>query len=649
MAEAQETFQFQAETERLLDIVIHSLYTHKEIFLRELVSNASDALDRLRFEALTSPGLLAAGMPLEIRLEVDGTARTLTVHDTGIGMSHDEVVANLGTIAKSGTRELVRQAQQAGSPGGLSDLIGQFGVGFYSAFMVADRIVVLTRRAGEAEATRWESDGLGTFSVARAERASHGTSVTLHLKGVDEENGIEDYTSSAVLSRIIRRHSDFVTYPILAILSRSELPRDEEGKPIPGASPVTLEKEERLNSGKPLWTRAQGEVSPEEYGEFYRHLSHDWTEPAKVLALKAEGLQEYQALLFVPQHAPILLDPTAASWGLQLYSKRVMIMEHCSSLLPTYLRFVKGVVDSADLPLNISRETLQHDRHIAAIRRFLTKKVLDAFAEMARTEPDTYLKVWRELGRILKEGIASDHENRDRLIPLLRFGSSRDAQTLTSLQEYVDRAAPGQTEIYYATGESRRIIETSPHLEGLLARSVEVLYLTDPVDELVVDWVKEFAGSKLRSVGKGPLELGAEEERRAADEKLKVREEELHGVLKALGERLAEHVKEVRLSRRLTSSPACLVAGEHDLSPQMERILEAAGAGAPHAKRILELNPDHEIVAALSRRLAAGAEDSLLDDAAQALLGYALLAEGSPLPDAARFTKALAALLVKAL
>jgi molecular chaperone HtpG len=646
---SHETYHFQAETERLLDIVIHSLYTHKEIFLRELISNASDALDRLRFEALTNPGLLAEGTKLEIRLEVDKAVRTLTVVDTGVGMSREEVVANLGTIAKSGTRELLRQAQQAGSGAALADLIGQFGVGFYSAFMVADRIVVVTRRAGEEAAWRWESDGKGTFEVTEAERPGHGTSVTLHLKSVDADNGIEDFTSSAVLSRVVKRHSDFVSYPILAQVERSELPRDEDGKAIAGAVPVTLVKEERLNSGKPLWTRPQGEVTPEEYHEFYRHLSHDWTDPAKVVLVKAEGLQEYQALLFIPSRAPLMLDPSGGNWGLQLFSKRVMIMEHCPSLLPSYLRFVAGVVDSADLPLNISREMLQHDRHIAAIRRFLTRKLLDAFAEMATAEPDGYAKLWRELGRLLKEGVSSDHENRDRLVGLLRFESSRDTSSLTSLQEYVDRAKPGQTEIFYLTGESRRVIESSPQLEVLLARGVEVLYLTDPVDELVVGWVTEFAGKKLRSVGKGEVEVGSEEERRAQEERLKTRETELGSLLEALKGRLSEHVKEVRLSRRLTTSPACLVAGEHDMSPHLERILEAAGAAAPHQKRILELNPEHEIVIGLQKKLADGGAEALLDSAAQALLGYALLAEGSPLPDSAAFTKALAELLQRAL
>ncbi len=646
MTTTGETFHFQAETERLLEIVIHSLYTHKEIFLRELISNASDALDRLRFEALTTPGLLAEGAALEVRLEVDRAARTLTVHDSGIGMSHDELVANLGTIAKSGTRELLRKA---GEPGALPDLIGQFGVGFYAAFMVAERIVVVTRRAGESEATRWESDGKGTFEVAAAERDGHGTSVTLYLEPVDVENGVEDYTDSSVLSRIVRRYSDYVTYPVLATVERSELPRDEDGKPIPGATPVTVARQERLNSGTPLWTRPQAEVTADEVNDFYRHLTHDWTDPAKVIRVKAEGLQEYQALLFIPPRAGLLLDPAAAAVGLQLYSKRVMIMEHCPSLLPPYLRFVRGVVDSADLPLNISRETLQHDRHIAAIRRFLTKKVLDALSEMAAAQPERYLEVWRELGRILKEGIAGDHENRERLTALLRFASSRDAHSLVSLEEYVAGMAADQDEIYYLTGESRRVIESSPHVEALLSRGIEVLYLTDPVDELVVESVREYAGKKLRSVGKGQVELGAEEERRAADERLKARESELAALLKALGERLAEHVKEVRLSRRLTTSPACLVGGEHDMSPQLERILEAAGAGAPRQKRILELNADHEIVAALARRVAAGEDDPSLDDAAQALLGYALLAEGSPLADPTRFTKALAALLLKAL
>jgi molecular chaperone HtpG len=640
-----ETFQFQAETGRLLDIVIHSLYTHKEIFLRELVSNASDALDRRRFESLTRPELAAGDERLEIRLQIDHAARTLTVHDSGIGMRRDEVVANLGTIAKSGTRELL---QEAGSGAALADLIGQFGVGFYSAFMVADRVTVVTRRAGEAAATRWESSGNGSFEVGDGDRATAGTSVTLHLKPVDLDNGIEDYTDSAVLSRIVKRHSDFVAYPILAKVERREVPRDEGGKPISGQEPVVTVEDRQLNSGKPLWTRPQAEVGNEEYAEFYRHISHDWSDPARVVALRAEGVQEYQALLFVPSRLPAYLDPHGEGWGLQLYSKRVMIMEHCQSLLPPWLRFVRGVVDSADLPLNISRETLQQDRHITAIRRFLTKKLLEALSDMASTEPEAYLKVWREVGRVLKEGVAQDHDNRDRITRLLRFESSREAGRLSSLADYVSHMKPDQGEILYLTGESRRAIESSPHLEAILARGLEVFYLTDPIDELVVEWVAEFEGKKLRSLGRGEVEVGDAVEREAAEERLKQAEPSFASLLEALRTRLQEHVKAVRLSRRLTASPACLVADEHDMSPQMERILAAAGAAAPHAKRILELNPDHEVVTRLRDRLASG-DESPLDDAAEAIYGYALLAEGSPLPDPARFTRTLAALLARSL
>ncbi|HNX49558.1 MAG TPA: molecular chaperone HtpG [Thermoanaerobaculaceae bacterium] len=642
---ASETFQFQAETTRVLDLVIHSLYTHKEIFLRELISNASDATDRLRFESLTRPGLVNEGEAAEIRLDADRQARTLTVHDTGIGMGHDELIANLGTIAKSGTRELVQAAQKGGAAPAAVELIGQFGVGFYSVFMVADRVEVVTRRAGEEQAWKWESAGDGSFTVSPAARLGHGTSVTLHLKPVDEEGGILDFADPRVLQRLVKKYSDFVTCPVVTRMERPEPGRDADGQVVEGPSRTVVE-DVTLNSMRPLWARPAGEITAEEHHEFYRHLTHDWTDPLKAVTARAEGIMEYQGLLYIPGRAPLPFEAGPGQTGLQLYSKRVLIMEHCEALLPPWLRFVRGVVDSADLPLNVSREMLQHDRHIAAMRRFLTKKVVEALAAMSTQEPEGYLKVWDLFGRFLKEGAASDADHREALVRLLRFPSSRSATELTSLPDYLLRMKPDQKEIVYLAGDSRKIVESSPHLEAYLARGWEVLYLLDPVDELVVEWVRELEGHSLRSAGKGVMPDTAEAK---PDEARQAIEEGLKPLLGYLQAQLAEQVKEVRLSRRLTTSPACLVGGEQDLSPQLERILHATGAEVPVQKRILELNPDHEIVRRLAERYRTQPAAPELAEAAQVLVGYALVAEGSPLPDPAGFARALAALLARSL
>lgn len=638
-----QTYAFQAETTRVLDLVIHSLYTHKEIFLRELISNASDALDRLGYESLTRPGLVAEGETPEIRLETDRERRTLTVRDNGIGMSRDELVEHLGTIAKSGTRELAQAAQRAGSAQAAADLIGQFGVGFYSAFMVADRVEVASRRAGEDRAWLWSSEGAGSFAVYESEREGHGTSVTLHLKPVDEPNGLADFADPRVLQRLVKKYSDFVTYPVITRMERTEVERDAEGTVLEGRTRTVVE-DTVLNSRRPLWARPSAEVTPQEHHEFYRHLTHDWVDPLRVITAKAEGVMEYQALMYVPGRAPLPFELGPNASGLQLYSKRVLIMERCPNLLPPCLRFVRGVVDSADLPLNVSREMLQHDRHITAMRRFLTKKVVDALEGMAAREPEVYLKLWELFGRFLKEGVASDGEHRDVLARLLRFPSSRSATELTSLPEYVTRMKPDQDEIVYLTGESRRVLESSPHLEAYLARGWEVLFLLDPVDELVVEWVRELEHHPLRSAAKGEVPGAAEVAPEAS-----AAHAELAPLLGFLQKQLAEQVREVRLSRRLTSSPACLVGGEQDLSPQLERILHASGAEVPASRRILELNPDHEVVRRLAARHGAEPDSPALAEAAQVLLGYALVAEGSPLPDPTGFARALAALLGRAL
>ncbi|MEM1205490.1 MAG: molecular chaperone HtpG [Acidobacteriota bacterium] len=649
-APESQQFDFQAETRQLLDIVIHSLYSNKEIFLRELLSNASDALDRLRFEALTDKDLMSDDETLQVRLDVDPEGRKLFVSDNGIGMGRDEVIANIGTIAKSGTRELMQQIRESKNAEATAELIGQFGVGFYSAFMVADRVELLTRRAGEDTATRWESGGDGSYTLEDAEREGRGTTIVLHLKPVDKDNGIEDFTDFFTLQNIVKRHSDFVAYPIVAKETREEVDRDDDGKEIEGTRKTVVE-DKTLNSMEPIWTRPASEVSDEEYAEFYRHISHDWTEPLDQVSLHAEGRIEYRALLFLPSKAPFDLFYRDSTHGLRLYVRRVMIMERCEDLLPLYLRFVKGVVESSDLPLNVSREMVQQDRHIQQMRKWLTKKVLEHLASMKKDDADKYMTLWQEFGRVLKEGVSLDFENRDKLLPLLYFQSSADAEKLTTLDEYIERMKDGQEEIYYLTGESRSVVESSPHLEAFRDKGYEVLYLVDPVDEMVVQAVNEYEGKALKSAGKGEVELGTDEEKKQAEEELKEKKETFGSLMEALQKALDEDVKEVRLSTRLTTSPVCLVGSDFDMSPHLERLLRQSegGSNLPNQKRILELNPKHAMLEKLQTRFDADAEDPVLGDYAKLLYGYALLAEGSDLPDPAEHNRLVGDLMMKAL
>jgi len=634
-----ENFQFQAETAQLLNLMIHSLYTQREIFLRELVSNASDALDRFRFEALTNTGLVPAGHEYEIRLKPDLTARTLTVSDTGIGMSRQELIDHIGTIARSGTQELRKRVKESQSAEALAELIGQFGVGFYSAFMVSDRVVIVTRRAGEASATRWESTGNGAYTLADAEKPNPGTDITLHLKKPDAENGIEDYTDRWKLAMIVHKYSDFIAYPII-YQGPAQEPGEDDTKEIKIETKT-------LNSMKPIWTRGRSEVSDSDYKDFYKHLSSDMTEPLKVLPLKAEGAFEYEALLFIPSHAPYDLFYHAAESGLKLYARRVMVMDKCEELLPRYLRFIKGVVDSSDLPLNISRQRLQQDRHISQIRKWLTRKVLDTLAEMKEKEPDKYLTFWGEFGKAMKEGVGSDYDNKDKLLPLLLFESSNDPAKLSTLKEYVERMKPEQSEIFYLTGESRKVIENSPHLEAPKQRSYEVLFLSEPVDELLVQSLYEFEGHKLKSVTKGKVHLGTEEERKAQDEQIKKKEEEYSAFLQASQKKLDQYIKQIRLSTRLVASPACLVTEEHEYSPHLERLLQKGkGAGAKQ-RRIMELNPDHPLICRLYERFQANAEDLVVGDSMEILVDLALLSEGSEVADPVRLNQLTMDLLQK--
>ena len=640
-ASSAEIREFQAETRQLLDLMIHSLYSTREIFLRELISNASDALDRYRFAALTDEALTERD-DLEIRIEADPEARTLIIRDNGIGMSRQELVDNIGTIAHSGTKELLaRLAEQGEGEQEAQSLIGQFGVGFYSAFMVAERVDLVTLRAGESQAICWSSDGDGTYSIEPAERAEHGTTVMLQLRPV--RPGEPDFASEWTISSTVQRYSDFVRYPIKLLLAAPEAQPDSGIADEPEG-----ERWRQLNSMKAIWTHREGEVSDAEYDDLYRHMTHDWEPPLLRVALHAEGRSEYHALLFVPARAPFDLFYQQSGGGLQLYVHNVKIMESCSQLLPAYLRFVKGVVDSPDLPLNVSREVLQHDSQLALLRRGIVKKLLGALDELLRGDRERYGSFWEHFGRVLKEGVISDPENKERLLPLLLFASSASEQP-TTLSEYVERAPAEQEEIFYLTGETRALVEGSPHLESARARGYEVLYLTDPIDELMIQYLSDVGGKRLRSLSKGDVQLGDSQERAQAEQERRDKQAELAPMLSRLGELLDAHVKEVRLSHRLTHSPVCLVGEEQDETPRLRRLLrqsrhQVLGEGE---RRIMELNADHPLLAALQRRFMADSQDPLIADYADLLLGQGLLAEGSELPEPARFIELVAQLMVQ--
>ncbi|MEW5353986.1 molecular chaperone HtpG [Streptomyces sp. 16-176A] len=623
-----ETFEFQVEARQLLQLMIHSVYSNKDVFLRELVSNASDALDKLRLAALRDDTLDADTSDLHIEIEADPEARTLTVRDNGIGMSHDEVTQLIGTIANSGTAAFLKELREAQEGAGGDGLIGQFGVGFYSAFMVADEVTLVTRRAGETEGTRWSSRGEGTYTLESVPQAPQGTAVTLHLKPADSENQLHDYTSAWKIKEIVKRYSDFITWPVRLVAGKGD--GEDAAEP------------ETLNSMKALWARPRDEVSDEDYHELYKHISHDWRDPLETVRLQAEGAFEYQALLFLPAHAPHDLFTQGHRHGLQLFVKRVFIMDDCEELLPPYLRFVKGVVDAQDLSLNVSREILQQDRQIRLMQRRLTKKVLATVKDLRTADPDRYRTFWREFGAVLKEGLVTDFDNRAALLAAASFASTHDADEPTTLAAYVERMKDGQEDIYYITGQSRESVENSPHMEAFRAKGVEVLLLTDPVDEVWVGTVGEYEGKRLRSVVKGEIDLGGGQDEAKAAEKEK-HTEEYAGLLGWMTRHLADDVKEVRLSSRLTVSPACVVSDADDLTPALEHMYRAMGQEVPQTKRILELNPDHQLVKGVRQAYARQGEDlSELTEAADLLYGLALLAEGGRPKDAGRFVKLVA-------
>ena len=624
MSDTKETLGFQAEVKQLLQLMIHSLYSNKEIFLRELISNASDACDKLRFEALNDPALYGDDAELKIHIAFDKEARTLTISDNGIGLSREDAIDQLGTIAKSGTREFF--AALTGDQAKDAHLIGQFGVGFYSSFIVADKVTVVSRRAGLAadRAVRWESGGEGDFSVETVDKAGRGTDVTLHLR-----EGEDEFLSGWKLRQIVRKYSDHITLPI--VIKKEKW--DEEKK-----EQVETDEDETVNQASALWARPKTEISDEQYREFYKHLSHDFEDPLAWVHAKVEGKQEYTELLYVPQHAPFDLWDRQARHGIKLYVRRVFIMDDAEQLMPLYLRFVRGVVDSNSLPLNVSREILQESKDIEAIRGGCVRKVLSLLEGLATSEDaaerEKYATFWGEFGRVLKEGVGEDFANKERIAKLLRFASTNDdtpAETV-SLADYVSRMKEGQEKIYYVTAETFTAAKNSPHLEIFRKKGIEVLLLSDRVDEWVTGYLTEFEGKQLQSVAKGGLDLGKledEAEKKEAEQAADEYKELTDKVKAALGDK----VKDVRVTYRLTDSPSCVVADENDMGGNLARILKAAGQKAPEMKPILEINPKHPAVQRLKY------EEARFDDWANLLLEQATLAEGGTLDDPAGFVK----------
>jgi molecular chaperone HtpG len=644
-----EQLEFQAEARQLLDLMVHSVYSNKDSFLRELISNASDALDKVRIESLRNKDLDVDTADLHIEIDVDKVARTLTVRDNGIGMTHQEVVDLIGTLAKSGTAELRQKLREAKNAAASEELIGQFGIGFYSTFMVADKVELLTRKAGESEATRWESSGEATYTVEPVDNAPQGTAVTLHLKPEDAEDGLHDYTSEWKIKELVKKYSDFIAWPIrMEVETRT--PASAEGEAEGGQETITIETQ-TINSMKALWAKSKDEVSEEEYKEFYKHIAHAWDDPLEVIPMRGEGTFEYQALLFIPSHAPFDLFTQNAKSGMQLYVKRVFIMGDCEELMPQYLRFVKGVVDAQDMSLNVSREILQQDRQVKAISRRLTKKVLSTVKDLQSERPQDYRTFWTQFGKVLKEGLMSDFDNQDALLRISSFASTHSDEEPTTLAEYIDRMKDGQEQIYYATGESREQLLKSPHLEAFKAKGYEVLLLTDPVDEVWVGSVTEFDGKPLQSVAKGEVDLDSEDDKSEAERE--EQQKDFAELLTWLQETLSDHVKEVRLSTRLTESPACLITDAFGMTPALARMYRASGQVVPVGKRILELNPNHPLITGLQQAHKNSGDDASpagepaspageLAETAELLYGTALLAEGGALDDPAKFAGLLA-------
>lgn len=618
------TETFQTEVNEILHLIINSLYSHPEIFLRELISNASDALDKLKIEGLTQSNLLPSGYEPVIRISPDKEARTLTISDNGVGMTADEIRENLGRIAHSGTKAFVKAAEQK------PELIGQFGVGFYSAFIVGDKVTVISQRAGSNEAVRWESDGKGSYTLESASREEGvGTTIIVHLKPTEGQEGdIKDFSEEWVIRDTVKKHSDFISYPIKMKISRTN-PETQEVK----------EEDAVLNSQKALWMKNASEVTAEEYKEFYQHLTHDYVEPLKTIHYRAEGTSEFSALLFIPPTRPWNFDYEGSDRGLSLYVKRVLIMSDCEDLLPAYLRFTKGVVDSSDLSLNVSREILQQDRQIVQIRKALTSKIIKSLADMLKDDRSSYQKFWESFGSTLKEGVAREPERKEALLPVFLFNSTASAE-LTTLPEYVSRMQPEQKEIYYITGKSLEILKASPLLERLRQKNFEVLLLDHPIDELIAPNLVAFEEHKFQSIAASDFNLDSEDEKKQKEEKLKDQREKLASLIEVVKETLSNDIKDVQLSSRLTESPVCLL-NEGESNQYLEQMYRQMGQVLPKQKRILEINPDHKI---FERMNALPKEEQ--KDWSELLYFQALISEGAKIENPASFIQKMNKIMI---
>ncbi len=663
-----ETFEFKSETKELLHMMAHSLYSSKDVCLRELISNASDALDRRRFEAVKDPSKLTDGETLEIKIWADKAARTLTIEDNGDGMTRDELISNLGTIAHSGTKAFMENLKKANEADKAS-LIGQFGVGFYSVFILADDVTVVTKRIGQDKAYTFKSSGDGTYTIEECQKDTFGTRIIMNLRPSDEEDKLSDFTDQWIIKETVKKYSDFVQYPIMVECEHThhrEGVAEEEGHDASTCNDpthqVTEKTWEQANSMKAIWLKDEKDVKDEEYNEFYKNLTYDWTDPLQRIVIKAEGSMEYRGIIFVPARAPFDMNYRDAKYGLRLHAQHVLIMDKCAELLPDYLRFVKGVVDSSDLNLNMSREILQKDRMIGKIKKHVTKKVLDAIENLMTNDADKYNTFWEQYGRAIKEGAGSDYDNKERLLKLMKFASTNtiaeDAKaegdnkkaSMTTFEAYVAGMKPDQDAIYAITGESVDVLRNSPHLEAFTQKGYEVLFFTDPYDEILFSNIQQYKEKKIVFIGRGEVELGTEEEKKANREKLESQQKDFNDLMNALKDKLGDEVESVRLSARLTSSPACLVSQDGDMSPQLQRLISKMGNSAmPQTKRILEINPNHPLLAKLLTKYSANANDPFIGKFAHLLYGQSLLAEGSPLPDPVEYTKLVTELMVDAL
>ncbi len=641
METGKETYEFKTEIKQLMNIIINSLYSNKEIFLRELISNASDAIDRLRFKSQTEPEILGDDTEFKIKLSADENKRTLEISDNGIGMTAEEVKNNIGTIAKSGTKAFLEAIKQSKQQDIITpELIGQFGIGFYSAFIVAEKITLITRSAGTDKAVRWESTGDGSYSIEETKKDSRGTTIILKLKDVEKSE--QDFSREWIIRDTVKKHSDFVNYPIVMDIEKKEPVVDKDGKPLldEEGNPKEFKnvvREETINSMKAIWTRDKKDISEEEYNEFYTHLSHDWNPPLTRIHLKLEGTTEYTFLLYIPSKAPFDMFSRQQSHGVNLYSRRVFIMNDCKELIPDYLRFVKGVIDAPDLNLNVSREILQQDRIVKNIRKNIVKKILGLLEEM---EKDKFESFYNEFGQVIKEGVHTDFENRGKLTDLLRYKTTRSNGKMVSLKEYVSNMNPDQNEIYYITGENLSALLNSPHLEKLKEKDLEVLLMTDPIDEWVVMSVNEYEGKKFKSAEKGDLEIDK------VDDKKK---NEYDTLFEFIRSSLETKVKKVKPSSHLKDSVSCLSGEASDMSTYMEKIMKASGQKPPETKRVLELNMDHPVLEKIKTLFEKDKESQVLKDYTDLLFDIALIGEGSKVENPSRLSKIVGNLMSEAL